>query len=63
MTKKIGGTVAKETRDPLIQVPINFPKRLRDAARAKTLKTGIPLSHVVRKAVEQWVEEKPGQES
>jgi predicted DNA-binding protein len=36
-------------------VSIKLPKELRDAATAKSKRTGVAMSFVVRKCLEQWV--------
>lgn len=48
--------VAKIKYDQLLQVRV--PSDLLDKAKAKSDETGITLSHVVRQALEEWVEEK-----
>lgn len=40
-----------------VHLSVRIPADLRDKARAKAHKTGITLAHVVRKALEEWVEE------
>jgi hypothetical protein len=50
--------VAKPKADPTVQVPVKMPKSLRDAARKKTKQTGITLSFIVRKALEDWTKER-----
>ncbi len=37
---------------------IRVPQDLLEQARAKSDKTGVTLSHIVRQALEEWVEEK-----
>jgi len=46
--------VAKLKYDQLLQVRIPFD--LHEKAKAKSDETGITLSHVVRQALEKWIE-------
>ena len=48
---------ASEMYDQLLQVRV--PDNLPAQAKAKSNETGTTLSHVVRKALERWVKEKP----
>lgn len=41
-----------------IPVQVRIPFDLHEKAKAKSRKTGVTLSHVVRQALEEWVEEK-----
>lgn len=39
--------------------PVFVPKWIRDAAKAKSAKTGISLSFVIREAVTEWIKAEP----
>ncbi len=41
-----------------IPVQVRIPFDLHEKAKAKSQETGVTLSHVIRKALEEWVEEK-----
>jgi predicted DNA-binding protein len=38
-----------------VSLTVKLPSKLRDKAREKSEKTGVSLSFVVRKAIEEWV--------
>lgn len=62
---KGGGSLARVrragSRSPLVQLVVLVPKRLREQAIAKSKREYVSVSSVVRKALEEWVnEEKKG---
>ncbi len=42
-----------------VSLTVKLPAALRDKAREKSEKTGVSLSFVVRKAIEDWVTSEP----
>ena len=40
-----------------IPVQVRIPYDLHEKAKAKSQETGVTLSHVIRQALERWVEE------
>jgi predicted transcriptional regulator len=42
-----------------VSLTVKLPSKLRDKAREKSEKTGVSLSFVVRKAIEDWVTSEP----
>ncbi len=42
-----------------VSLTVKLPSKLRDKAREKSEKTGVSLSFVVRKAIEDWVASEP----
>ena len=46
-----------KNNDPIVQVPVKMPRSLRNAAKLKTKETGVSLSFIVRRALEQWTGE------
>lgn len=49
-----------EKQEPIkydVTLTVRLPAELLDQTRAKSQETGIPIAHVVRKALEDWVED------
>jgi hypothetical protein len=42
-----------------VSLTVKLPSKLRDKARDKSEKTGISLSFIVRKGLEEWVTDEP----
>jgi predicted DNA-binding protein len=42
-----------------VSLTVKLPSKLRDKAREKSENTGVSLSFVVRKAIEEWVTDDP----
>lgn len=40
-----------------VALSTKLPKDLRDAANAKSKRTGVPVSFVIRKRLEEWIKE------
>jgi len=40
-----------------VSISVKLPRQLRDKANQKSEKTGVSISFVVRKAIEDWVNE------
>ncbi|MDQ3652681.1 MAG: hypothetical protein M3458_20870 [Acidobacteriota bacterium] len=51
----------KETRERQDKVAISLevPRRLRDKARVRSAQTGVPVTFVLRQALELWVADVP----
>lgn len=49
--------MAKSALKYTIPFQVRIPYDLHEKAKAKSERTGTTLSHVVRKALEKWVEE------
>ena len=48
-------TDTNEKKEMDVSLTVKLPSKLRDRAREKSENTGISLSFVVRKALEDWV--------
>lgn len=48
----------KKTAEKLSAISVRIPPELLERLRKKTDETGVPISFVVRKALEEWVTKK-----